>query len=137
MDAISNSGARAVFSRGNPGVVECTITPIYGALERPGRLPSSLLGLIQPVFPPRNPGRLTGNMSNSPKATISQPLPSSQVSLWLKNISWDVLLYYSQTNYLTKRHISYHTPFSPSLSSAQLPTVALSCFSLQAGSRFH
>ena len=37
----------------------------------------SLLGLIQPMFPPRNPGRLTGNRPNSPKATISQPLPST------------------------------------------------------------
>lgn len=30
MDAISNSGARAVFSRGNPGVVERTTTVIHG-----------------------------------------------------------------------------------------------------------
>lgn len=30
MDAISNLGARAVFSRGNPGVVDCTTSLIHG-----------------------------------------------------------------------------------------------------------
>lgn len=30
MDAISDSGARAVFSRGNPGVVDYTITVVNG-----------------------------------------------------------------------------------------------------------
>lgn len=30
LDAISNSGARAVFSRGNLGVVDCTTTVIHG-----------------------------------------------------------------------------------------------------------
>lgn len=30
MEAISNSGARAVFSRGNPGVVDCTTTVMCG-----------------------------------------------------------------------------------------------------------
>lgn len=78
------------------------------ALGRLGRLPSSrsLLGLIQPMFPPRNSGCLTGNRPNSPKATISQPLPTPQVShLPPKNGSWDLSFCFSQTNHL------YHSTF--------------------------
>lgn len=39
-----------------------------------------LLGLIPPMFPPRNSGRLTGNRPKSPKDAISQPHPSPWVS---------------------------------------------------------
>lgn len=98
----------------------------YPALGRLGRLPSihSLLGLIRPMFPPRNSGRLTGNRPNSPKATISQPLPSPQVShLPPKNGSRDLLFCFSQTNQSLPQYI-----FNPP--SAQHPYV--SCISLKA-----
>ena len=70
----------------------------------------TLLGLIQPVFPPRNPGRLTGNRPNSLKATISQPLPSPQVSPLPENLSQGHSLCFPQTNNLTNRHSSISNP---------------------------
>lgn len=97
----------------------------------------SLQGLIQPMFPPRNPGRLTGNRPNSPKATTSQPLPSPHVSPLPKNLSGDFSLCFSQTNYLSNTHSSSPHPFSSSLPSARLSIVGLSCFSLQAIEQFY
>lgn len=99
-------------------VISCT------ALGRLGRLPSSrsLLGLIQPMFPPRNSGRLTGNRPNSPKAAVSQPLTPS-LPLTPKNGSWDFSFCFSQDKPSLPQYI-----FNPP--SAQHPLV--SCFSLKA-----
>lgn len=91
----------------------------------------SLLGLIQPVFPPRNPGRLTGNKPNSPKATVSQPLPSPEASPpYPENLSWGLFYASLRQTILQIDILLHHTPISPSMPSAQLPIAVLSCLSL-------
>lgn len=91
----------------------CNILQRYGKTWQTSQQ-HSLLGLIQPAFPPRNPGCLTGNRPKSPKASISQPPPSPQASLLPRKTSPGAFsLCFSQTSTYKQAIFSTTPHFKP------------------------